>query len=68
MTIVNKIAQQRSTMNQNYFDTCILQNLDVLFDEQKQMLTDAMMYAFDEDGHKGTWKHDVINKYYDKIK
>jgi hypothetical protein len=39
-----------------------------LFEEEKQMLTDAMMYAFDEDGHTGTWKHDVINKYYDKIK
>lgn len=55
-------------MNQNDFDTWILENLDTLLAEEKQMLSDSMMYAFDEDGHTGAWKHDVINKYYDKIK
>jgi hypothetical protein len=68
MTVIGKIIHQRSIMNQNDFDTWILENLDNLFEEEKQMLTDAMMYAFDEDGHTGTWKYDVINKYYDKIK
>ncbi len=68
MTVIGKIIHQRSIMNQNDFDTWILENLDNLFEEEKQMLTDAMMYAFDEDGHTGTWKHDVINKYYNKIK
>lgn len=64
MTVVSKIIKQRSVMNQNDFDTWLLENLDNLLDEEKQQLHDGMMYAFDEDGHTGTWKTNVINKYY----
>lgn len=34
---------------------------------ERQQLSDAMMYALDEDGHTGDWKVKFINDYIDKL-
>ena len=34
--------------------------------EEKQ-LKDGMMYALDEDGHTGEWKHRFVNTYYEQM-
>jgi hypothetical protein len=44
----------------------ILEDKHKYIEEEKQLISDAMMYAFDEDGHTGTWKQKVINKYYNE--
>jgi len=63
-TPIQRIIQMRSSLNQNDFDTWLLDNAADLIEKEKMFLSDAMMYAFDEDGHTGTWKKSVIDKYY----
>jgi hypothetical protein len=38
-----------------------------LLDQEKRRMTDAVMYALDEDGHTGEWKIKFAKDYYDKI-
>jgi hypothetical protein len=54
----------QATLNQNDFHSWLLDNRANLLELEKNQLSDAMMYAFDEDGHTGTWKQSVIDKYY----
>jgi hypothetical protein len=61
MTPIRQVMEARSFRNQNDFDSWLLDNFDRLFSEEKQMIAEAMIYAFDDkDGHN---KH-VIEKYY----
>lgn len=64
ITPIKSIILARSSMNQNDFDTWLVDNYARLLDDEKKMLSDGMMYAFDEDGHTGPWKRLVIDKYY----
>ncbi len=64
LTPIKSIILARSSMNQNDFDTWLVDNYARLLDEEKKFLSDGMMYAFDEDGHTGPWKRLVIDKYY----
>lgn len=61
MTPIGQVMEARSFRNQNDFDSWLLDNFDRLFEEEKQMIAEAMEYAFDDkEGHN---KH-VIEKYY----
>jgi len=35
-------------------------------DTHKKDITDAMLYALDEDGHQGDWRIKFINDYYER--
>jgi hypothetical protein len=59
MTPIRQVMEARSFRNQNDFDSWLLDNFDRLFNEEKQMIAEAMEYAFDD----GDNKH-VIEKYY----
>jgi hypothetical protein len=61
MTPIRQVMEARSFRNQNDFDTWLLYNFDRLFNEEKQMIAEAMEYAFDD--KDGDNKH-VIEKYY----
>jgi hypothetical protein len=63
-TAIQYIITMEKMLNQNDFHSWLLDNGANMLELEKNQLSDAMMYAFDEDGHTGTWKKDVINKYY----
>ena len=61
MTPIGQVMEARSFRNQNDFDSWLLDNFDRLFEAEKEMIAEAMEYAFhDKEGHN---KH-VIEKYY----
>ena len=64
MTPIRQVMEARSFRNQNDFDSWLLDNFDRLFNEEKQMIAEAMDFAFDEDGHSKSWRKLVIEKYY----
>jgi hypothetical protein len=64
MTPIRQVMEARSFRNQNDFDSWLLDNFDRLFNEEKEMIAEAMEYAFDEDGHSKTWRKAAIEKYY----
>jgi hypothetical protein len=63
-TAIKYVITMQATLNQNDFHSWLLDNRANLLELEKNQLSDAMMYAFDEDGHTGTWKQSVIDKYY----
>jgi hypothetical protein len=63
-TAIKYVITMQATLNQNDFHSWLLDNRSNLLELEKNQLSDAMMYAFDEDGHTGTWKQSVIDKYY----
>lgn len=64
ITPIQAILTAKSSMNQNDFDSWLVDNYARLLADEKTLINDAMMYAFDEDGHTGPWKRLVIDKYY----
>lgn len=64
ITPIQAILTAKSSMNQNDFDSWLVDNYARLLADEKTLIHDAMMYAFDEDGHTGPWKRLVIDKYY----
>jgi hypothetical protein len=64
ITPIQAILTAKSSMNQNDFDSWLVDNYAQLLADEKTLIHDAMMYAFDEDGHTGPWKRLVIDKYY----
>lgn len=64
ITPIQAILTAKSSMNQNDFDSWLVDNYAKLLADEKTLINDAMMYAFDEDGHTGPWKRLVIDKYY----
>jgi hypothetical protein len=64
ITPIQAILTAKSSMNQNDFDSWLVDNYAQLLSDEKTLIHDAMMYAFDEDGHTGPWKRLVIDKYY----
>lgn len=64
MTPIRQVMEARSFRNQNDFDSWLLDNFDRLYNEEKQMIAEAMEFAFDEDGHSKSWRKGVIEKYY----
>ena len=64
ITPIQAVLTAKSSMNQNDFDSWLVDNYARLLADEKTLIHDAMMYAFDEDGHTGPWKRLVINKYY----
>ena len=65
-TAIQYIIAMEKMLNQNDFHSWLLDNRANLLELEKNQLSDAMMYAFDEDGHTGTWKQSVIDKYYNE--
>jgi len=63
-TAIQYVITMEAMLNQNDFHSWLLDNRANLLELEKNQLSDAMMYAFDEDGHTGTWKKAVIDKYY----
>ena len=61
MTPIRQVMEARSFRNQNDFDSWLLDNFDRLFEEEKQMIAEAMEYAFDD---KNPHNKHVIEKYY----
>jgi hypothetical protein len=61
MTPIRQVMEARSFRNQNDFDSWLLDNFDRLFEAEKEMIAEAMEYAFDD--KEGDNKH-VIEKYY----
>ena len=68
MTPIGQVMEARSFRNQNDFDSWLLDNFDRLFSEEKQMIAEAMEYAFDDkDGRsKYVIEKYYLEKYYDK--
>jgi hypothetical protein len=64
ITPIQAVLTAKSSMNQNDFDSWLVDNYAQLLADEKTLIHDAMMYAFDEDGHTGPWKRLVIDKYY----
>lgn len=64
ITPIQAVLTAKSSMNQNDFDSWLVDNYARLLADEKTLIHDAMMYAFDEDGHTGPWKRLVIDKYY----
>jgi hypothetical protein len=64
ITPIQAALTAKSSMNQNDFDSWLVDNYAQLLSDEKTLIHDAMMYAFDEDGHTGPWKRLVIDKYY----
>jgi hypothetical protein len=64
ITPIQAVLTAKSSMNQNDFDSWLVDNYAKLLADEKTLINDAMMYAFDEDGHTGPWKRLVIDKYY----
>jgi hypothetical protein len=64
ITPIQAVLTAKSSMNQNDFDSWLVDNYAQLLSDEKTFIHDAMMYAFDEDGHTGPWKRLVIDKYY----
>jgi len=64
ITPIQAVLTAKSSMNQNDFDSWLVDNYSKLLSDEKTLIHDAMMYAFDEDGHTGPWKRLVIDKYY----
>jgi hypothetical protein len=64
ITPIQAVLTAKSSMNQNDFDSWLVDNYAQLLSDEKTLIHDAMMYAFDEDGHTGPWKRLVIDKYY----
>jgi len=64
ITPIQAVLTAKSSMNQNDFDSWLVDNYAMLLADEKTLIHDAMMYAFDEDGHTGPWKRLVIDKYY----
>lgn len=68
MTPIGQVMEARSFRNQNDFDSWLLDNFDRLFEAEKEMIAEAMEYAFDDkDGHsKYVIEKYYLEKYYDK--
>ena len=64
ITPIQAVLTAKSSMNQNDFVSWLVNNYARLLSDEKTLIHDAMMYAFDEDGHTGPWKRLVIDKYY----
>jgi hypothetical protein len=64
ITPIQAVLTAKSSMNQNDFDSWLVDNYAQLLADEKTLIHDEMMYAFDEDGHTGPWKRLVIDKYY----
>ncbi len=64
ITPIQAVLTAKSSMNQNDFDSWLVDNYAQLLADEKTLIHDSMMYAFDEDGHTGPWKRLVIDKYY----
>ena len=65
-TAIQYIITMEAMLNQNDFHSWLMDNRSNLLELEKNQISEAMMYAFDEDGHTGTWKKDVIDKYYNE--
>jgi hypothetical protein len=64
MTPIRQVMEARSFRNQNDFDSWLLDNFDRLFEAEKEMIAEAMEYAFDDkEGHN---KHVIENYYLEK--